>query len=112
MNQKIKPINFEANDELINNIRNILANVENYNHEIENLDVSLKILEESPTKEKEILVEVSFTDSESISIAKKEGSFIVAAQKLADSLRDKFVNVREGEEDRTKNKTSNQTKLL
>jgi putative sigma-54 modulation protein len=86
MDKTIEPVNFNASQDLITHIDEMFDKLSKYNDQIVSLDIYLKSLTETPTKEKKIEVRV-FLPGRDLYIDHQADSFVSAAQQTFDKLK-------------------------
>lgn len=82
----VEPVNFNASQELIQNIKELFKGIDKYNDLAVNADVYLKSLTETPTGQKEVSIRLNMPGKD-IFIAKEGTDFTSAAQETHDALK-------------------------
>ena len=97
MDKTIEPVNFNASQELIDNVGSIFDKLSKFNDRIISLDIYLKSLTETPTRDKKVEVRV-FLPGKDIFVEQQAETFKSAAQQAYDRL--KILLIKEKEKQR------------
>ncbi|HLV52608.1 MAG TPA: HPF/RaiA family ribosome-associated protein [Cryomorphaceae bacterium] len=97
MDKTIEPVNFNASQELIENVGAIFDKLSKFHDRIISLDIYLKSMTETPTRDKKVEVRV-FLPGKDIFVEQQSETFKSAAQQAYDRL--KILLIKEKEKQR------------
>lgn len=100
MDKTIQPVNFNASQELLTHMDEMFDKLAKFDDRIISLDIYLKSLKETPTKEKKIEIRV-FLPGKDLYIEQQGDTFVTAAQQAYDKL--KMMLIKEKEKQRAHN---------